>query len=350
MKKIIFTYEGYSNTNIGDYIQSLAAKQFINNEEDILYCHRDELNSHHVDYAKVVMNGWFTHKPENWPPSDKVTPLFVAFHINSSVYHQLLSKESISYLKRYEPIGCRDEATAQLLKRKGVDAYFSSCLTTTLGYKYKNPEAVRNKIYIVDPVHYVPEASSRFKKYLFIFYYLRYCKGITRFIKSLKNNNVYNLRINKKNITRYLSIIRSYIILRQILSSKELEDAIVLTQYHYAEEYPTNEERFARAEELIKMYSTAKLVITSRIHCALPCLGLETPVIFLKNLDDSQDSHCRFQGLLSLMNVISFKKNKIIETPLQLPLLSADVSVKKEYNIFANKLINKVQSFFSSQK
>ena len=28
MESLIFTYEGYKNTNIGDYIQSLAAKQF----------------------------------------------------------------------------------------------------------------------------------------------------------------------------------------------------------------------------------------------------------------------------------------------------------------------------------
>lgn len=349
MKNLIFTYEGYANTNIGDYIQSLAAKQFISDDNNVLYYHRDELNSYDGGEAKVVMNGWFTHRPENWPPSEKINPLFVAFHINSSAYTQLLSEESISYLKKYEPIGCRDEVTAQLLREHGVDAYFSSCLTTTLGYKYKNTEAERDKIYIVDPVHYVPEASSRFRKYLFLLYYIRHYKGINRYIKNLKENNKYNLKFNKKNISRFLSIVRSYMVLRQILTPKELEDAVILTQYHDSSEYPTNEQRFDRAEELIKMYSTAKLVITSRIHCALPCLGLETPVLFLQNLDDSQESICRFQGLLNLMHVISFKKNKVVNSPFSLPVLSSLVTVKKDYRLYADKLIDKVRSFFEKK-
>ena len=345
MKGLVFTYEGYSNTNIGDYIQSLAAKQFFSENTDIIFHHRDELNSYNGDEAKAIVNGWFTHKPENWPPSDKINPLFVAFHINSSAYTQLLSKESISYLKKYEPIGCRDEVTARMLQERGVDAYFSSCLTTTLGYKYKEPNSDRKKIYIVDPVHYVPEADYRFRKYKFLIYYLVHFKGINRYIKNLKENNVYNTEFNKKNLSRFLSIVRSYILLRQILTSKELEEAIVLTQYHYADEYPTNEERFARAEELIKMYSTARLVITSRIHCALPCLGLETPVIFLRNLDDSEESICRFEGLLDLMNIISFKKNKIVESRFSLPISLDKVNVRVEYRDFADKLISRVRTF-----
>lgn len=350
MKGLIFTYEGYPNTNIGDYIQSLAAKQFFPEDTDVIFHHRDELNSYKGDEVKVIMNGWFTHKPENWPPSDKINPLFVAFHINSSAYQQLLSENSLAYLKRYEPIGCRDEMTAKLLQEHGVNAFFSSCLTTTLGYKYKANNVERDKIYIVDPVHYVPEANSRFRKYKFLFYYLRYYKGINRYIKSLRANNNYNLSFCKKNLSRYISIIRSYVVVRQILSPEELMDAVVLTQYHYADEYPTNDQRFARAEELIKLYSTAKLVITSRIHCALPCLGLETPVLFLQNLDDSQESICRFQGLLNLMHVISFKKNKVVNSPFSLPMLSSLVTVKKDYRLYADKLIDKVRSFFDKKQ
>lgn len=345
MKGLIFTYEGYPNTNIGDYIQSLAAKQFFPEDFDVIFHHRDELNSYKGDEVKVIMNGWFTHKPENWPPSDNINPLFVAFHINSSAYQQLLSKDSLAYLKRYQPIGCRDEMTAKLLQEHGVDAYFSSCLTTTLGYKYKTNNIERDKIYIVDPVHYVPEANSRFRKYKFLFYYLRYYKGINRYIKSLKANNNYDLCFCKKNLSRYMSIIRSYIVVRQILSPEVLKEAVILTQYHYADEYPTNEQRFARAEELIKLYSTAKLVITSRIHCALPCLGLETPVVFLKNLDDSQESLCRFDGLLNLMNIISFRKNKVIDSPFILPISMEEVKVKKDYRPFSVKLIDRVCSF-----
>lgn len=348
MKNLIFTYEGYANTNIGDYIQSLAAKQFISDDNNVLYYHRDELNSYDGCKAKVVMNGWFTHKPKNWPPSDNIHPLFVAFHINSSAYKQLFSKKSLLYLKKYEPIGCRDEVTARLLREHGIDAYFSSCLTTTLGYKYKAFNTIRDKIYIVDPIHFVPEASYRFRKYKFLFYYLRYFRGVNQYIRSLKNNNVYELSFCKRNMSRYMSVIRSYIILRQILSPEELKNAIVLTQYNDSNEYPTNEKRFERAEDLIRLYSTAKLVITSRIHCALPCLGLETPVIFLNNLDDSQESVCRFEGLLDLMNIISFRKNKIIESPYKLPLVIEDVVVRKDYRAYSHKLMDRVKTFLAN--
>lgn len=347
MKKIIFTYEGYKNTNIGDYIQSLAAKQFVDNDDDIIYYHRDKLSEYDEETVKAIMNGWFSHMPENWPPSSKIIPLFVAFHINSSSYNALLGNISIEYLKKFEPIGCRDEITAEKLREKGVDAYFSSCLTTTLGYKYKY-NGKRQGIYVVDPVHYVPESSYRFQKYKFIIYYLLYYKGIKSYILNIRKNNKYELDLkSKEGVDRYLCLIRSYVILRKILSKKDLKRVNVITQYHYDYEIPTNEERFKRAEELIEKYSKAELVITSRIHCALPCLGLETPVIFMQNMDDSVESTCRFKGLLSLINIIKFKRNKIISSFTDLPIKSINIKNKRIYKDYSEKLIEKCRLFFS---
>ncbi|WP_264821067.1 polysaccharide pyruvyl transferase family protein [Acinetobacter schindleri] len=37
---------------------------------------------------------------------------------------------------------------------------------------------------------------------------------------------------------------------------------------------------------MLEKYSTAKLVITSRIHCALPCLAMGTPVIYINGFDN----------------------------------------------------------------
>ena len=41
--------------------------------------------------------------------------------------------------------------------------------------------------------------------------------------------------------------------------------------------------RFTAAYQLIEMYASAKLVITQRIHCALPCVAMGTPVIFINS-------------------------------------------------------------------
>lgn len=85
-------------------------------------------------------------------------------------------------------------------------------------------------------------------------------------------------------------------------------------------DYPlslSHKERFAIAENLLKKYATAKLVITSRIHCALPCLALGTPVILCVNNFDEK----RYRGLdrffyhMYLNNDesdVEFARNKII--------------------------------------
>ena len=41
------------------------------------------------------------------------------------------------------------------------------------------------------------------------------------------------------------------------------------------------EKRFQKAQEQLKAIAGAQLIITSRIHTALPAVALETPVLFL---------------------------------------------------------------------
>ena len=57
---------------------------------------------------------------------------------------------------------------------------------------------------------------------------------------------------------------------------------------------------FAEAQNLLKMYAKASLVITKRIHCSLPCLAMGTPVILITKKFDKK----RFKGLISFFNYI----------------------------------------------
>lgn len=66
----------------------------------------------------------------------------------------------------------------------------------------------------------------------------------------------------------------------------------------------TDAELLRNAEEIIKKYSTAALIVTQRIHCALPCLGIGTPVIYTTGVNEPKFSTCRFGGILELFNVI----------------------------------------------
>ena len=146
--KLLGISENVKSINIGDYIQVLAASQFIPTNTGFIQ--REYLKQYSGPEAKVIMNGWYMHHPENWPPSNLIHPLFVAFHINILAKEQLLSEDSVNYLKKHTPIGCRDLDTLALLKSKKIDSYFSGCLTLTLGLKYKSVKKEDN-IYIVDP-------------------------------------------------------------------------------------------------------------------------------------------------------------------------------------------------------
>ena len=75
---------------------------------------------------------------------------------------------------------------------------------------------------------------------------------------------------------------------------------------HYVSSNQSNEVLYAVAKSYLRKYATAKLVVTSRIHCALPCLALGTPVLFLmEGLTDEEQHMSRFRGVLDHINILT---------------------------------------------
>lgn len=70
------------------------------------------------------------------------------------------------------------------------------------------------------------------------------------------------------------------------------------------------------ADKLIRRYAKAKMVITSRIHCGLPSLGCETPVLFVTSEELQSQSKTkvggRLEGLSDLFHLVTYKKNNTI--------------------------------------
>ena len=70
--------------------------------------------------------------------------------------------------------------------------------------------------------------------------------------------------------------------------------------------------KYIQAYNIIERYARAKLVITTRLHCALPCVALETPVILLnlKSIGGASRERPspRVSGLLDLFHRIDFYK------------------------------------------
>ena len=301
MKKGLLIYNSYNNIfNIGDYVQSLAASQFFDGKVDS-FVNRENLQKYSGEKLKIIMNGWFMHEPQNWPPSTDIEPLFVSFHINSVAKKQLLTSDSIKYFKKWQPIGCRDRETARLLKEMGVDAYFSGCLTVTLGETNKSKERSKD-VYFVDPYfEYKKDAFSLFKYNMILWANYKVVKKVSLGL------------FKSKSITSLLKAAAFYKDYSATFEPDLLRKATYMHQgLEKDADFSTEEEKFNYAKEILGKFSAAKLVITSRIHCALPSLGMNTPVIYVENKNQSETSYCRLEGLRELFNIITYDKGRMI--------------------------------------
>lgn len=336
MRNGLLIYRSYKGQfNIGDYVQSLAASQFISNKVDY-YINREELDEFKENEVKLIMNGWFTSEPRHWPPSSMIHPLFVSFHINSLSKEHILSKEGIIYLKQHEPIGCRDWYTTKMLNEKNVDAYFSGCLTLTLGEKYASNKKGES-IYFVDAF----SSSNKNLPTILIMLYLAIAKS--SIIRKIAKKNFSTLSITS--FRKAISFYREY---SKHFSDDLLGDAEYIKHIVNENLFRTEQEKFDYAQELLKKYAQAKLVITSRIHCALPCLAVETPVIFVDNAQQEESSYCRLNGLRELFNLVSSDKGELKfhfeKEPGKINRLSK-LKNRRDFEIIRDKLINMCNTF-----
>ncbi len=77
---------------------------------------------------------------------------------------------------------------------------------------------------------------------------------------------------------------------------REDSDRPIVSVRHTFNRVRSSAEMFRLAERMLELYSSAHLVVTNRLHIAMPCLALETPVILVgDHLDDP-----RFSGLKDL--------------------------------------------------
>lgn len=327
--------------NIGDYIQAVAASQFLNKIDG--YIEREQLKEYKGEPCAVIMNGWYMHHPEQWPPNNEIKPLFIAFHINKMVEEKFLSKESVDYLKMHQPIGCRDTHTMNLLKDKGVDAYFSGCLTLTLGLNFKSTHC-SGKTYFVDPYFKITDRSWKWKIKA-LFYLILNLSDTCKLIKARKLNTPTSIGKFLDNAW-FLKVYSKIFEKKLILNSEYIYHELP----YYAEKLRTNDERMHFAQELIKKYSEASLVVTSRIHCALPCTGMETPVIYIENEKQDEISSCRFGGLKELFNIVNFDGNNLHHKLNITGKISGKnhPEIKYNYRILSKKMQSICKTFINS--
>lgn len=333
MKQALLIYESINQYfNIGDYIQSLAANQFLYDEP--IFINREKLSRYDGEEVKLIMNGWFLHQPKNWPPSYIIKPLFVSFHLNSTAYEILESNEVIEYFKKNEPIGCRDLNTMHKLKEFNIEAYFTGCLTLTLGERYKSVEKT-NEIIFVDPYF---EINFKLKNIL---------KSISNILMQgmsmIKLNRKLNKKFSIKNIIKTTFFYQNYL---KLLNKEQILNAKFTHHYLPENQFSSEKEKFEYAQILVDTYSKAKLVITSRIHCALPSVGMETPVIYINKLNDEEISTCRLDGILEFLNVVNYSNGIFTSNDVNInKIKDLNIRNKDSYTTYKDRLVEKCKSF-----
>lgn len=340
--------------NIGDYIQSLAALQYIG--KDYSFVEKEELSKFDSDNkTKVIMNAWYMWHPENWPPKgESIEPLLTSIHITPITAEQMLFDGGKEYFIEHGPVGCRDTGTLDILQQHGVPSYFSGCLTLTLGRTY-NYEGERDGIIFVDPyfppIRYVNDDSI-------IYYPMNGLKSICYFLKSpkkvakLAQKSFFKGRFK---LQTYYNASMFYHAYSSMFADDVLMNAEYISHMVPVSKITPQELLLSTAENLLRKYAKAKLVVTSRIHCALPCLGLETPLIFVLNKMMDSDKNIfnapnRFGGLLDFFRVAVYNNNKVLAKDEKLKrkgVITSDTTVDNKDNwcMYKDELIKKCLDF-----
>lgn len=243
MKYANFCDTGRCNINIGDYLQFIAAEYLLKKMEiptdEIVRLGFDDIDKY--DGEDVIFPFCYSVidfvKSGKISISKKIHPVFFAVTLTTidkfmDVDVFLTDKFNADYFIEHGPIGCRDEITYHYFKSHNIPAYINGCMTAILPKSSKNGDKV---LFVDAPMSLLPFIPSDMLK--------EKCEFSTQ---------------------------------QYYFSSEEIADHKKIFDFVYK-----------KYDEYIKK---AKLVITSRLHIALPMCAFGIPVILAKEHIDGRFS------------------------------------------------------------
>ena len=317
MKKGILVCIGRGRLkNIGDYIQSIAAMQFAG--RDAVRVEREALNTYADGPTKVVMNAWFMHHPKRFPPSADILPLFTSFHVRPAIEGTFFSERTIAYLKDHEPIGCRSTEVVEMMERHGIRAKFSSCVTLTLGKSYRHENANLPPAFVDPRFHMLPRHAKLKALLEFVIGFGRQLPWLVRHARVVlalaRKFRVYAYwPYNDLLPVRWMYASEFHRVYSAAFSDDVLLQADYLTHKVRRRDYPTEAALLARADELLRRYAHSPFVVTSRLHCALPCIAIGTPCWVVPPEADVDAG--RFGGNEAFMSQLDFDSAGRLKPP-----------------------------------
>lgn len=279
MKYGVVTYARTSKINIGDSVMSLGIREIYkkmgikdsdivnvyynkNVERDYQY-DLEDCDGEYVLLPLTMSIDFDSEHPDVFPLHPRIIPVFMGFH---AITPEGWVKHFHDY-KQFGPFACRDVKTMELLRKEGLEAYTIGCLSIQC-VERRIPTPNQNKVYLVD----IP---PKLKQYI--------PKDILE--GSIEKTHIYEF---DKSLTGAQAAKEDLRLTREIL-----------------EEYRDN----------------ARLVVTSRLHCALPCISMGIPTIVVRR---ERARECvrvfdnRFKGLDVLMNSYNYDEfDKIDWNPEQ---------------------------------
>ncbi len=241
--------------NLGDHIQILAAEQLlmragvhigqrIDRDDEIASAPQVAGDGGKIG---ILLNGWYKTNPREWPPSPRLEPIYLGFHVRPFQSPSLIAPPAVEHYRAHQPIGCRDEYTHALLSSLGVDCFVSNCLS--LLFPRRIPDLQRQtEVFVV----------SR--------------------------------------DDRLLELI-----------PPDLGPVAFVSHYSGSSDFEGN---LLRAAELLATYrDRARLIVTTLLHCALPAIAMGIPVVVFRPFQEDSfmqaSDRQRFSSLERLVRVHS---------------------------------------------
>ena len=157
----------------------------------------------------------------------------------------------VTRISRLQPIGARDGATYSYLRDYGIDTVYTGCLSLTLTREWERlNEPAADAAVLVVP--------------------------------------------------KYESDIAT---IQTMLPPAIAQDAQLVQIHMHDEDRNDTQWRLIRAWELMHLYGTARLVLTSALHAALPSIAYDTPIIFVHDLHRFYND-ARFTGLSEVFPIV----------------------------------------------
>lgn len=270
-----YQVEGLLRNNIGDVLQGMVAKDLL--PEGARVADREALADLKGDEkGLLIANGWYMHSFSKFPPPDNITPVYAAVHVANSA---MLSAAHVrEHFKKHAPIGCRDLKTLRLFLGWGIPAYYSSCLTITAKPRGPVGNNADGDILLVDNVdHPVPD------------------NVLEKLEKMLGGRKMVRISHDPPDVTGDI------------------------------ETYAKKSE--AHMNSLLATYCKASLVLTTKIHCALPCMGMGANVMLIH----PNPSDPRLATVAEFIDIISYKDILEKDTLAAISVNKVNLEKRRQY-------------------